>query len=232
MAGEMAKKGYSINADNLDKKMRNMKNRYKTIKLKRHSTGQGQITWDYFADFEDIFENDRTINCGPTISSMNVARPSINLSIQSAYSPVASTNLVASPSVKRYVPPTMQTRNFIHPIMKVSTFSTEYLDLTFANKLFSHENMDSSFFCSSSSSSASSVATESDYTLQSTSPIASSRRQERNKKNREKYDQRKQMLDIESDRVKAIVELKNTIADNNKIQEERNNILKKMLEKM
>jgi len=68
----MSKQGYNVNEDILDRKMRNMKKSYRTIKdnNKKSSTGRGRVHWEYFDIFEDIFRNDATINHGPTLSSM------------------------------------------------------------------------------------------------------------------------------------------------------------------
>ncbi|KAK5648095.1 hypothetical protein RI129_002987 [Pyrocoelia pectoralis] len=68
----MNKNGYSVTEELLDRKMRNMKKSYKTIKdnNKKSNTGRGRISWEYFDTFEEIFADDVTINCSSTISSM------------------------------------------------------------------------------------------------------------------------------------------------------------------
>lgn len=69
---EMQKAGYTgTNEDILDRKMRNMKKTYKTIKDSNNQTGRGRSRWEYFKTFEEIFADDRTINTGPTISSFS-----------------------------------------------------------------------------------------------------------------------------------------------------------------
>ncbi|KYQ49653.1 hypothetical protein ALC60_11274 [Trachymyrmex zeteki] len=71
---EMQKMGYTdVNEDILDRKLRNLKKTYRTIKdnNKKTSTGRGRITWEYYDTFEDIFSDDRTINFGSTISSFS-----------------------------------------------------------------------------------------------------------------------------------------------------------------
>lgn len=52
--------------------MRNMKKTYRTIKdnNKKTSTGKGRISWEYFDVFEEIFEDDRTVNIGSSLSSL------------------------------------------------------------------------------------------------------------------------------------------------------------------
>jgi len=69
----MKENGYAnLNEDLLDRKMRNMKKSYKNIKEnnKKTSTGRGRISWEYFDTFEEIFANHVTINCCPTLSSI------------------------------------------------------------------------------------------------------------------------------------------------------------------
>lgn len=63
----------NVTEDILDRKMRNMKKTYRTIKDNQKLSGRGRITWDYFEIFEDIFFEDKTINTGPTLSSMQRA---------------------------------------------------------------------------------------------------------------------------------------------------------------
>lgn len=61
----------NIDEDILDRKMRNMKRSYKTIKEnnKKTSTGRGRVSWEYFDTFENIFVNDKTINPDKTLES-------------------------------------------------------------------------------------------------------------------------------------------------------------------
>lgn len=70
----MLEQGYNVNEDILDRKMRNMKKSYRTIKdnNKKSSTGRGRVHWEYYDTFEDIFRNDATINHGPTLSSITL----------------------------------------------------------------------------------------------------------------------------------------------------------------
>lgn len=80
--------GYSnVNQDLLDRKMRNMKRSYKTIKdnNKKSTTGRGRVSWQYYDIFEDIFANDLTINHRSTLQSVlnnNMSNPgSLNIPI-------------------------------------------------------------------------------------------------------------------------------------------------------
>lgn len=70
---QFVRKGYAtITEDCLDRKMRNLKKTYRTIKdnNKRTTTGRGRISWEYYDAFEELFQEDRTMNIGPTLSSL------------------------------------------------------------------------------------------------------------------------------------------------------------------
>ncbi|XP_072385736.1 uncharacterized protein [Diabrotica undecimpunctata] len=70
--------GYNISHEILDKKFRNMKAHFKTVKdnAKKSKTGQGTVGWEYFEDMEAIFVDDKTINTDEIIiSSMSMAMP-------------------------------------------------------------------------------------------------------------------------------------------------------------
>jgi len=71
IANEFRKHNYAcVTEDILDRKMRNMKKTYRTIKDNQKLSGRGRITWEYFETFENIFFDDKTMNIGPTLSSM------------------------------------------------------------------------------------------------------------------------------------------------------------------
>lgn len=89
-----SKEGHlNVTDDILDRKFRNLKKTYMTIKdnNKKTSTGRGRINWEYFDLFEEIFENDQTVNLGRTISSFQlpVNLPPINNDVMG---PSTSTN--------------------------------------------------------------------------------------------------------------------------------------------
>lgn len=71
IANEFKKHNYlNMTEDILDRKMRNMKKTYRTIKDNQKLSGRGRITWDYFEIMENIFFDDKTINFGTTLSSI------------------------------------------------------------------------------------------------------------------------------------------------------------------
>ncbi|EFN69923.1 hypothetical protein EAG_00764, partial [Camponotus floridanus] len=69
IVGTLKEHGYNVSEDILDRKMRNMKRSYKTIKEnnKKSTTGRGRVSWEYFDTFEEIFANDKTINPNSTL---------------------------------------------------------------------------------------------------------------------------------------------------------------------
>ena len=77
--------GVTVDLDCLDRKMRNMRRTYRTIKDNNNQSGRGRVNWEYYDIFEDIFVQDRTINFGSTLSSrtplapLNEANPSISV---------------------------------------------------------------------------------------------------------------------------------------------------------
>lgn len=71
IAKEFKKQNYTcVTEDILDRKMRNMKKTYRTIKDNQKLSGRGRITWEYFETFENIFLDDKTMNIESTLSSM------------------------------------------------------------------------------------------------------------------------------------------------------------------
>ncbi|XP_047348197.1 reticulocyte-binding protein homolog 2b-like [Vespa velutina] len=64
-------KGYNVNSAILDRKMRNLKQSYKSIRdKKKTSTGHTRITWKWYDTMDGLFKEDQTINVGVTLSSM------------------------------------------------------------------------------------------------------------------------------------------------------------------
>lgn len=65
-------RGYLVEDAALDKKFRNLKCHYKTIKdnNKKTKTGQGRVCWEYFNIMDEIFDGDKTINIENILSSM------------------------------------------------------------------------------------------------------------------------------------------------------------------
>ncbi|KYN19765.1 hypothetical protein ALC57_07918, partial [Trachymyrmex cornetzi] len=115
----MSNKGYNVDEDTVDRKMRNLKKTYRTIKdnNKKSSTGRGRIHWDYYDTFEEIFRNDATINHGPSLSSM----PSTSINTKSIPSTSEVTNSVPSTSrVTNSVPSTSRVTNSVPSTSRVT----------------------------------------------------------------------------------------------------------------
>lgn len=137
IVNEMDKNGYkNLTEDILDRKLRNLKKTFRTIKdnNRKSSTGRGRITWEYYDIFEEIFSDDRTINFGPTISSMDsdsavASSIAVATSVASSIaSPFASTSSASSSSMRlsaSSVPARLSTR--ISPVRTPSPSSTRYV---------------------------------------------------------------------------------------------------------
>lgn len=68
---EFKKHNYiNVTEDILGRKMSNMKKTYRIIKDNQKLSGRERITWEHFEIFENIFFDDKTMNIGPTLSSM------------------------------------------------------------------------------------------------------------------------------------------------------------------
>ncbi|XP_067633383.1 uncharacterized protein [Eurosta solidaginis] len=57
----MSQAGYEVDEDTLDRKMRNMKKTYRTIKTNMNRTGTKAVRWEHFEFFDHMFGNDPTI---------------------------------------------------------------------------------------------------------------------------------------------------------------------------
>ncbi|XP_011859381.1 PREDICTED: uncharacterized protein LOC105556880 [Vollenhovia emeryi] len=200
MCNTMLEQGYNVNEDILDRKMRNMKKTYRTIKdnNKKSSTGRGRVTWDYFDTFEDIFRNDATINHGPTLSSMVNPIPSTT----------TDKNVISSILIdENSMPSTSTNKSSISSVVegeqtKPSGSNDKPMSLM-------QDQMISTAVSSSES-------------------ISSPCSDKENKRSRMKMlsSLRKKQLDIESNRIQEIKKLQDAIMHSNTIQEENNNILK------
>lgn len=76
ISDEIANYGYTVDADAIDKKFRNMKSRYLVIKDnndKKKTTGTGRISWPYFDIMSEIFLDDRTVNPNLVMASTILA---------------------------------------------------------------------------------------------------------------------------------------------------------------
>ncbi|CAL1689768.1 unnamed protein product [Lasius platythorax] len=294
---EMHKGGYKhLAEDALDRKLRNLKKTFRTIKdnNRKSSTGRGRISWEYYDTFEDIFSDDRTINFGPTISSMDpaaAATPQFTQSASTIMSPTSavtstapssSTRLLASPAPTRLpalvspvrTPSPAPTRlpalvspvrtsspapaKYVCRIPSISTpppalspalthISSDSFDSTVVDDSFCEENITNSPYTAaaehsfneseSAFGSLSNSASEYATPTNSASEYATSSRTQRQRKckemtSKEAYDVREKLLLMENERIKAITELNKNIEHNNRIQQERNDLLKKLVDKM
>lgn len=71
METEMKELGYpKLNAHSIDRKIRNMKSTYKRIKNNKKKTGRGREDWEFYAEMDEIFNADKSVNFEEGISSM------------------------------------------------------------------------------------------------------------------------------------------------------------------
>lgn len=182
----------NVDQDLLDRKMRNMKRSYKTIKdnNKKSTTGRGRVSWQYYEMFEDIFTDDLTINHRPTLqsalrSSMSNPRSSnvpFEDEIEDPDNPILSTNLIVNSCAEPL--PDLESIAPAEDLRSVSPLSRP-LSVTSGNSTSSAEN-----------------------------------------KNKSLYNLRKKQINIEEKRMEAIVKLKESLDESNKIQRERNDLIK------
>lgn len=244
---EMSKNGYTnLTEDALDRKLRNLKKTFRTIKdnNRKSSTGRGRISWEYYDTFEDIFSDDRTINFGPTISSINstaVATSPLSLStsidMSSALTSTTSVPSMSTVTLPLRTPSPISTR-YVCNSTSIRTSTAVALTRTLTNSSsdsfdsfiedpFFDENINFPYSVAAGHSSESESAFGSLPASESTSKT-----QQKKTNRKEIYDLRKQLLSVENERIEMIKDLKQSIDDNNKIQQERNDLLKKLLEKM
>ncbi|XP_032688329.1 uncharacterized protein LOC116852256 [Odontomachus brunneus] len=194
--------GYrNIDENTLDRKMRNMKRSFKTIKdnNKKSSTGRGRVSWEYYDILEQIFADDKTVNPDNILESTINVEEVINASCQ----------LSTTKSVQN------ENSSILHTncITNQSSFSTTPLsDMTNFNDVLPETCLNSP-----------SISTTSSITSHHISDLKST------KNKRSLYNQRKKQIEIEQKRVQAICDLKESLNESNKIQKERNDLIKQLI---
>ncbi|XP_043666631.1 uncharacterized protein LOC122628417 isoform X3 [Vespula pensylvanica] len=179
-------KGYNVNGAILDRKMRNLKQSYKSIRdKKKTSTGHSRITWKWYDTMDDLFKEDQTINVGVTLSSM----------INSIINQEGSTSIPST-----------------------SIEDDEHINTVYSDTNAAQSKMTENF-------------TENRTSISPVPDILSKQHSFKNLKekateSRALYNIRKMMLVGEERRVDAINKLSEKIEEHNKIQRERNDILK------
>ncbi|KAL2733864.1 reticulocyte-binding protein 2b-like [Vespula squamosa] len=235
-------KGYNVNGAILDRKMRNLKQSYKSIRdKKKTSTGHARITWKWYDTMDDLFKEDQTINVGVTLSSMinsiinqegSTSIPSTSIEDDEHINTVYSdTNAAQSKMTEHFT----ESRTSIRCV-KESIKGNIYISYWLSNCI--HFNFDLyKYEIESSNNFDKNVIVNVNLREQlfiSYSPvpdILSKRHPFKNLKekateSRALYNIRKMMLVGEERRVDAINKLSEKIEEHNKIQRERNDILK------
>ncbi|XP_072763745.1 uncharacterized protein [Anoplolepis gracilipes] len=142
--------------------------------------------------------NDRTINFGPTISSINsTAASTFPLSLSTSTESSALTSTTSVPSMSTTVTLLLRTPS---PVS--------------ASVAAGHSSESESAFGFLPASESTSKTPRKKVTQKET------------------YDLRKKLFSVENERIEILKDLKKSIDDNNKIQQERNDLLKKLIEKM
>lgn len=252
---EFKVKGYNVSQEILDRKMRNLKQTYKSIKdnNKKTSTGRGRITWEWFDTMEDLFKEDRTINVGATLSSMpstssksndgmfSIEEGSISVALSSQDEEDASSiqlnidnvhsetveNMSENSSCVRWVEESIRGNSYVCNWLKNCTQQNidqfEY-NVESSNNYFD-KNVIENLKCRKELFVSYSSVTD----ISSQQPPMRNLKKEKAVKSRILYNQRKKMLDCEERRVSAINKLCEKLEEHNKIQQERNDILKALL---
>lgn len=63
----------------VERKFRNMKNRYKTIKDNKRNTGRGEVKWENCTQMQQLFHNDQTINIPMQFLPLKIHTPTQQL---------------------------------------------------------------------------------------------------------------------------------------------------------
>ncbi|XP_072752790.1 uncharacterized protein [Anoplolepis gracilipes] len=243
---EMSKNGYTnLTEDALDRKLRNLKKTFRTIKdnNRKSSTGRGRISWEYYDTFKDIFSDDQTINFGPTISSINSTAASttpLSLSTSTESSALTSTTSVPSMNTTVTLPlrtPSPVSARYVYNSTPIRTSTASALTRTLTNSSsdsfdsFIENPFDENINFPYSVAARHSSESESAFGF---FPASESTSKTPRKKvtQKETYDLRKKLFSVENERIEILKDLKKSIDDNNKIQQERNDLLKKLIEKM
>ncbi|CAH1109674.1 unnamed protein product [Psylliodes chrysocephalus] len=191
-----------LEEDDLDRKIRNLKHHYKTIKdnNKKTKTGQGRIVWEYYQMFEEIFVDDRTINHGVILSSLPPAS-SIPPVTALPFPPVST--LPFPPVTALSFPPSTASSSSNMQVDNYVSVTEEYGLSTSIQQSTPTVNVTTS------------------------TPMSKSKKKvEKAREGRGLYRFRNTHLELEARRVAALENLVKELAENNRIQQERNVILK------
>lgn len=194
-----------------------MKHHFKTVNdnNKKSRTGRGRITWEYFDSLHEIFEDDKTVNPGPVLSSF-----------QSCFPTTPSTSSL--PLAHRCLSPQETPRTSMFP----ETFSPYNLSRSLPST--SHEPSTSfQNTCHSlRSSDIPEVATPSNLMSPTTTadPINRNTLNENTPKTRKRSEARGlqkyklKMLELETRRVAVLERIEEQLRENNATQKRRNEL--------
>ncbi|CAG9832265.1 unnamed protein product [Diabrotica balteata] len=215
--------GYIVTEDILDKKFRNMKCHYKTIKdnNKKTKTGQGRVKWEYFDIMDNIFQEDKTINPDEVLSSM-----SLNL-LHVYNKPIKRklNELKSLPTIPKSLNDDPQ------PITGKMVSIDDPQPST--NKLVRIDDPQPSTSkmvrIDDPQPSTSKLVKIDDTTLNTPTTKKSLQNQLKSSEGKKLYKLRQNMAELENRRVLALEKIARELEENNKIQRERNNLIKQHL---
>lgn len=242
---EFHAKGYGgVTEEILDRKFRNLKKTYKSIKdnNKKTQTGRGRITWEFYEEFDEIFFDDRTINFGPTLSSLPIPNDSAILPPQTTTSLPSTSKVIPSMLASILTPARPEERAPSTPMHLTSVTPAMSLDPELFIPSVSSRTVPIPFSSPNYSSSISmpgpsrtpknSNRSELDLKISRSGPnTPSSSKIGVKDKGKRLHEHRKKILEIEIRRTNELQKIREAIEKSNAIQEERNKILTQILNK-
>ncbi|XP_029673486.1 uncharacterized protein LOC115241718 isoform X1 [Formica exsecta] len=218
--------------------MRNLKKSYRNIldNNKKTSTGRGRINWEWYDLMEEIYREDRTVHIGPTISSMAINNNAVNEehnSLTPSTSTCGDQNISSACSEMEFaeqITENEQSNRCVKTFVQGNLYVFDWLQ-NCARLNFGTVNYD---YGKKKYSIKSTILRQQLVCYDSTSNDTSSQDNMKTKtqkaaKSKVMYDLRKKLLDCEEKRVEAINKLTETIEEHNKIQRERNDILRNLV---
>lgn len=206
--------GHTITEEELDRKWRNLKKTYTGLLDNKKSTGRGRIYWEYFEDFQEIYSADKSVHFPQTISSAGPISSSIIPIASSSVIPVSSSSVIPIAS------------SSIVPVTSSSLVPITSSLLQLQQLASSPKGVNLAGPSTPKNSAGPSNATD--------FLFSSARDEEKcNKRIRNKnlYSMRKRLADLEEKRLEELTRIRLAIEENNRIQRERNELLKQVINK-
>lgn len=199
----------------IERKFRNMKSTFKTIKdnKKGSRTGRGTVKWEYFEAMEEIFSEDKTINIGHTLSSFPACTsitPTQPLETNNVCHTLSS---IRGTTACTNITPTEPLEHQSSDLLLQPSFNKENECHLMSKQPLTTTNIPSTYIPTPNSSGI------------------RMKKPEKAQRSKQLYGLRKKQLDIEELRTKELQILRKAIEEHNQIQKERNEIMKGLLKK-